>query len=234
MIQFRFGLTPVKDIRPWGGETPSLNWFSLTDGWPHIEADGHDLCRYGDGTYVDYYVVRLWEDVLDALPDALEPVPQDLVAFVAGDHSAWRPGVSPETEAAATWYGQHSLDMGYLRSTPHIRWWRTVGKESGADLTTVTWTDAQDEDHGRVTVPTSAFIDAVTAFDRDLLAAMEDRVTTLETTGPPPGVAIDLPHLRREQQDRATWLSRALGRTCDTDWAAVRAGARLLLSVSPP
>ncbi|MFC9608345.1 DUF5984 family protein [Streptomyces niveus] len=234
MIQFRFGLTPVKDIQPWGGDTPSLSWFSLTDGWYVIEADGHHLFRDSDATHVDYYVVRLWEDVLDALPEALEPVPEDLLPFVAGDHRGWRPNVSPKTGAAANWYGQHGLDTGYLRSAPHIRWWRTVEKESGDDLMTVTWTDAQDEEHVRVAVPTSAFIDAVTAFDRDLFAAMEDRVTTLETTRPPSGVAIDLPRLRHEQRDRAKWLSRAPDRTCDTDWVAVRAGARALAPVPPP
>lgn len=233
MIQFRFGLTPVRDIQPWGGDTPSLSWFSLTDGWYEIKAGGHHLLRHRDGTHVDYYVVRLWEDVLDALPEVLEPVPDDLVPFLAGDPSTWLPTDSPETEAAADWHGQHSLDMGYLQSAPHIRWWRTVS-ESGGDLMTVTWTHAQDVDDGRVTLPTTDFVAAVTGLHRDLFAAMEARVTTLEATGPPPGVEIDLPHLRHEQQDRATWLRRALERTRETDWAAVRAGVRLLVPVPPP
>ncbi|MET4927386.1 DUF5984 family protein [Streptomyces sp. PSRA5] len=240
MIQFRFGLTPVKDIRPWGGDTPSLSWFSLTDGWYDLEADGHHLFRHTDGTHVDYYVVRLWEDVLDALPAALEPVPADLVPFVAGDLMAWLPSDRPDTEAAADWYGQHSLDMGYSQSAPHIRWWRTAG-ESGDDLMTVTWAYDRDEDHeftapaaGRVTLLTTDFIAAVTSLHRDLFAAMEARVTALEATGPPPGVEIDLRHLRHEQQDRATWLRRALDRECDTDWAAVRAGARVLVPLPPP
>ncbi|MGW6509744.1 DUF5984 family protein [Streptomyces niveus] len=132
MIRFRFGLTPVHDIQPWGGDTPSPSWFSLTDGWYDIEADGRHLFRHpAGGTSVDYYVVRLWEDVLDALPQALEPVPADLVAFMAGDHT-------------------------------------------------------------------------------------------------------DLPHLRHEQRDRASWLGRALERACDTDWAAVRAGVSLLVPPPPP
>ncbi|MFD3518885.1 DUF5984 family protein [Streptomyces sp. NPDC058653] len=239
MIQFRFGLTPVNDIQPWGGDTPSLSWFSLTDGWYDMVADGHHLLRYTDGTCVDYYVVRLWEDVLDALPEALEPVPSELVAFVAGDSTAWLSADSPDADAAATWYGQHGLDTGYLRLAPGIRWWRTVG--DGGDRMTVAWTYDPDEAHeftapatGRVTVPTSDFLAAVTTLDRDLFAAMEERVTALEADGPPPGVEIDLTHLRHEQRDRATWLRRALERPCDTDWAAVRAGARLLPAVPPP
>ncbi|MFF2183582.1 hypothetical protein [Streptomyces sp. NPDC058155] len=42
---------------------------------------------------------------------------------------------------------------------------------------------------------------------------------------------MELPHLRHEQRDR---LSCVLGRMCDTDWAAVRAGARALAPVPPP
>ncbi|MEV4995650.1 DUF5984 family protein [Streptomyces niveus] len=234
MIRFRFGLTPVHDIQPWGGDAPSLSWFSLTDGWYDIEADGRHLFRHGaDGTSVDYYVVRLWEDVLDVLPEALEPVPADLVAFMAGDHTRWLPADSPDTEAAVTWYGQHALDTGYLRTAPHIRWWRTTA-EAGDDLMTVTWTHDPDGTAGRVTLPTPDFVAAVTALHHDLLGAMEERVTALEATGPPPGVHIDLPHLRHEQRDRASWLGRALERACDTDWAAVRAGARLLVPPPPP
>ncbi|WP_329074541.1 DUF5984 family protein [Streptomyces niveus] len=242
MIRFRFGLTPVHDIQPWGGDTPSLSWFSLTDGWYDIEVDDRHLFRHAaGGTSVDYYVVRLWEDVLDVLPQALEPVPADLVPFVAGDHTQWLPADRPDTEAAAAWYGQHALDTGYLRTAPHIRWWRTTAA-SGDDLMTVTWTPDPDSDSdtdhdgaaGRVTLPTPDFVAAVTALHHDLLAAMEERVTALEATGPPPGVHIDLPHLRHEQRDRAAWLGRALERACDTDWAAVRAGARLLVPPPPP
>ncbi|MFE3247464.1 DUF5984 family protein [Streptomyces sp. NPDC059209] len=53
MIQFRFRLTPMRDIRPWGGDTPSLSWFSLTDSWYDLEASGHQLFRCSDGRYVD-------------------------------------------------------------------------------------------------------------------------------------------------------------------------------------
>ncbi|WSK39909.1 DUF5984 family protein [Micromonospora maris] len=71
-----------------------LHWFGLTDGWYWIDLNGHELLRYSDHTmrhlhadgyegmpYVDYYVVRLWEDLLQALPAVLEPVPADLVLF---------------------------------------------------------------------------------------------------------------------------------------------------------
>ncbi|MFE3247465.1 DUF5984 family protein [Streptomyces sp. NPDC059209] len=171
--------------------------------------------------------------MLHALPAALEPVPQDLLPFIAGDHSTWLRTDSPDTGSAADWYGKHGLDTGYLQSAPHIRWWRSVGGVSGADLMTVTWTHAEDVDDGRGTLPTTDFVAAVSNLHRDLFAAMDVRVTTLEATGPPPSVEIDLSHLRHEHQDRATWLRRALDRACDTDWTAVR-GARALAPVLAP
>ncbi|WP_280670683.1 MULTISPECIES: DUF5984 family protein [unclassified Kitasatospora] len=260
MIQFRFGLLPVHDIHPWGGERPELSWFGLTDGWYCIDLAGHELLRYSDRTlerlrgrqsgaqpspYVDYFVVRLWEDVLDVLAAVMEPVPADLVGFVSEDHADWPPSdgleaaaemdvdAESEVEAAAVWRGDHWFSMGHLRNPPELCWWRTLGE--GEDVITVTWRHRPDADiefaapeTGRVTVPTSEFVAAVTEFDRALLAAMEQRVAELEAGGIPAGVHIDLRHLRREQQDRATWLQRAWAREPTTDWAAVRAGALTL------
>jgi hypothetical protein len=47
--------------------------------FPHI---------YG-GSFVDYYVARLWEDILDMLPDVLEPLPSELSNFFEKDEDAW-------------------------------------------------------------------------------------------------------------------------------------------------
>ncbi|MES4909339.1 MULTISPECIES: DUF5984 family protein [unclassified Streptomyces] len=264
MIRFRFGLTPLDQVRPWGSsERPVLHWFGLTDGWYVIDFGDHELLRYSDRTvrrlrgggdgegaegsegggpahpYADYYVVRLWEDLLALLPAALEPVPEDLAAFVACDSSDWRweeTEETPEAEAAVEWHSDRTLNTGYLRVAPYIRCWRTVSGE--CDVMTVSWAHQSDPEGeiefagpatGQVTVPTSAFVAAVTELDRALLEAMERRIGELEATGPPPGVEIDLEQLRREHRDRAGWLERARRYTYVTDWAAVRAGADALL-----
>jgi hypothetical protein len=102
MIRFAFELRPLAAIRPWTdarGEDPHLSWFGLTDGWCWIETGQEQLFRYDDATlstwraegfeagrpYVDYQVVRLWEDALAVLPHVLEPVPDVLRSFVARD-----------------------------------------------------------------------------------------------------------------------------------------------------
>ncbi|MEU0396345.1 DUF5984 family protein [Streptomyces sp. NPDC006208] len=66
--------------------------------------------------------------------------------------------------------------------------------------------------------------------DRALLAAMDEHITALEAAGPPPGVDLDLRHLRRDQRERAGRLRQARARECDTDRDVIRAGARELLA----
>jgi hypothetical protein len=242
VIRFRFRLRPIAEVSPWGPDR-RLHWFGLTDGWYWIEIDGLELLRYtpqtvqqriGDGLaastpYIDYYVVRLWEDMLRLLPAVLEPVPDDLAEFMSSNPDDW---VSRD-EAAALWYGDHVLDMGYLRRPPHIRWWRRIIDSD--DHMTVAWKHQSGEiefaapDTGQATIPTSVFVAAVEELDHELLAEMEQRIIELERTGPPPGVHMDMKHLRAEQQDRATWLLHRHGQKPESDWAAIRTGARLLL-----
>jgi hypothetical protein len=250
VIRFRFSLRPLPDVVPWGGDHPRLHWFGLTDGWYWIEVGGHELLRYSDRTlerwaladggvgaempYADYYAVRLWEDVLEMVGQLTEPVPPDLVGFVSGELPDWPDeDVSPDAEEAVIWHSRHSMYMGPLTNAPRIRFWRTV--VDGCDTVTVAWKHQGESDiefaapvSGRIVVPTGSFDTAVSAFDRELLAGMEERVAELEASGPPPGVALDLEQLRREQHDRARWLPRARARQVGTDWAVVRAGAREL------
>jgi hypothetical protein len=77
--------------------------------------DGHKLFHHpsnadnGQPSPVDYYVVRLWEDVQEVLPSLLEPVPADLVDHMTSDQDAWyRAGVE-DAEAALDWYSSHFM-----------------------------------------------------------------------------------------------------------------------------
>lgn len=64
-------------MSPWGGDQPRLHWFGLTEGWCWIRVGEHELLRcsrlYHPDCYVDYYLARLWEDVIVLNPDVLEP-----------------------------------------------------------------------------------------------------------------------------------------------------------------
>src|SRR4051812_21332756 len=97
-LQFDFQFRPVSIITPFGRERQRLHWFGLTDGWYWIEIGDDQLFRYSDALmaheepwlstpdtfpYVDYYVVRLWEDLIDLLPTILAPVPDSVADKLA-------------------------------------------------------------------------------------------------------------------------------------------------------
>lgn len=253
VMRFHFELVPVDEVSPWGTGR-KLHWFGLTDGWFCLDVDGVELLRYSERTIartpledrrampmrVDYYVVRLWEDMLHALPYILEPVPEDLADFVAVGPVGWVGTDDVEfmddsrIDAAVDVCFERAVDTGYLRFGPWLRWWRTV---DAVDTVTLDWRFTVDPDgeiaftaplSGRVSVGTDEFIGAVIDFDRQLLEAMQERVDGIAATGAPAGIDIDVPGLIREQIDRRTWLSQALARRVDTDWDAVRAGAARL------
>ncbi|MEW9533394.1 DUF5984 family protein [Microbispora sp. NPDC049125] len=248
MIRFRFALTPLGQVSPWGREDRQLHWFGLTDGWYWIELTGQELLRYSPETlqqcrtdhpavqrpYVDYYVARLWEDINEMTPTVLQPVPTDLLDFVASVPDSWRPMDSDEALIAAEWHAEHALDLGYIRQPPRIRAWRTVS--DNFDTVTVTWRHDDDGDirftadpAGQVVIPTESFLTAVRQLDHELMTAMERRTRVLERTGPPGGVRLDLDALRAEHVNRAAWLAQRLQQEPATDWAAVCTGAEELL-----
>ena len=255
MIAFRFELLPLDDVSAWGGDDrPTLHWFGLTEGWYWIEVGGHELLRYSTidspHPYVDYYVVRLWEDILDLLPAVLEPVPAELQPFIGSDAAQW--AVDPDdtgddsatpaheeapedpADMAAAWYGSHDLDLGYLRAAPRLRFWRVV--DGDRDDVTVDW---QHDPGGevvftagrslRICVPTAEFVEAVLAFDRDLISAMGRRVDLLERHGGRAGVHVDLPGLRHEHQERAHRIRTPQPEAPTPDWEVVRQGVQQLL-----
>jgi hypothetical protein len=253
MMRIPFELVPLDKVVPWG-ERSTLHWFGLTQGWYGLEVDGVELLRYTEQTlawtrenpatdppWVDYYVVRLWEDLLDVLPSALEPVPDDLAKFFAAEAEEWvvdagDPDViyNSAVATASEAYSLRCIDTSYLRFGPGFRWWRTLGCK---DMITVAWRFTHDPEgritfsaplSGRRTLSTQEFVAAVSDFDYQLLQAMQDRVDHLAVAGGVPGIQLDIPALLREQAQRRTWLPQALARYVDTDWAAVRAGAAIL------
>src|SRR5579859_7957306 len=92
---FNFRLRHVDEIAPWGEEGDySLSWFGLTDGCYWMDCGGQELFRHSDAIieawkrsghplsdppYMDYQIVRLWEDLLEILPAILSPVPQQIL-----------------------------------------------------------------------------------------------------------------------------------------------------------
>lgn len=229
VVLFNFILRPTADIEPWGApDKPSLSWFGLSDGWYWLSLGDDEVFR-GCATppdappYVDYQVVRLWEDVLDLVPLALTPVTRDAAAMVGGAPLAWARRADEMLDQARDddldqvvdtldWWRSRRLDAGHLSFAPRVWFWRVgdefhaawVSQPQGADL----WAPVK----GFLQMPVDAFLNELRDFDARFMGAMRERVQRLRSEGGRAGVHIDLDHLEHEQTDREQWLSRALER----------------------
>nr|WTA65459.1 DUF5984 family protein [Micromonospora sp. NBC_00855] len=251
MVRFEFELRPLAEVPPWGGDRPSLHWFGLTSGWYWIRVQDGEFLRYTDAAvgvwnlerpYPDYYVARLWEDLI-VLRWALQaPVPEDLIPFVDGTFLPRefpdRDDYGDDVDAAFDIQSDYALDLGHLRNAPDLKCWRHA--VDGSDVVTLSqqippWTRGAFEGPDRldVTMPAAEVLAAIDDFDRRLVAAMEVRVAGLEHSGPPSDVDLDLQQLRVEHAQRSDWLQQRLASRRDVDWTKIRLGAAELASWPP-
>lgn len=203
---FEFELKPIEEIIPWG-EPPkqSLHWFGLTDGKYRIKAGDEQLLNYSgeytkycveqfpeysfDTTFVEYQVVRLWEDILDLLPDILNCD-------------------SPDT--------QHFLDAGYLVNQPDI--WFCADSENvtlnwdntSKRIENIPVWSATSGNHRMSKVD---LVRAVQIFDASLIAEMSERVDTVCRSSEKFQGIIDFEKLKTEHKERAHWLELRLNKT---------------------
>jgi hypothetical protein len=212
-----FTLTDLGAVRPWGEEHNRLHWFGLTDGSYWMQVGPTELFEYAsggpsetsDGTHVDYFIARLWEDLLDLLPRVLHEVPPRIEPLLKS-RSPWQRGKTPE--AAGAFWAARALDCGYLVNPPHIWIWSCAG------VTTIQWTtdggDVEDPrwsaGKGEWKVPTARLVEEVKGFDQRLMRGMGDRVAAVVAGALDPAIEIDVELLIREHHDRASWLSKAL------------------------
>lgn len=254
---FNFRLRPLGEIVPWPAvhslttkipdwlQHDHLHWFGLTDGWYWLDVGQSELFRYGEVLieqwkrqyagalwlnalpYVDYQVARLWEDVLDILPAALDPIPSELAHLVGpdGPWNKWerqaRIAVEealPRLEAwdlledAVGWRWKRMLDTLYLQAGPQIWFW-TYNAE-----THIEWDNrdcildgypAWETALGQHLLPTAAFIEEVRAFDTRFIRRMRDRIAIAQAEWSRPEVALD-PELATEHAGRSRRLQQSL------------------------
>ena len=263
-MHIEFELHPIDDIAPWGDEkNPTLHWFGLTDGLYRIRLGPDYLLSYTEavrapfarecpeaysGPCVDYYVVRLWEDLIEMLPYVLEPVPKELIryleqdcaaidAYLDGAHEWWdaqdeadapRKQTANTVNAATLWQDDRFLDNNYLSTSARIWMW------SEGDTVRIAWDNRDIEMNGQpvwsaqrdsYSLSRQAFLDAIKEFDRALIAQMATQVDQVCKHWNRPDIHVDFDGLKRNQQDRATWLQNKMDQLdfYVTDWDAVAA-----------
>lgn len=232
-------------------DRPHLHWFALTDGWYWIEAGEAELFRYSQAEvnaavqedpnapwapqllempYVDYYVVRLWEDLLEILPDVLEPVPSRLAAPLESERRwmAWErqakaaveavedeilnEKASDLLEAAAGWWWNRHLDTLYLQAGPQIWFWsdgRNAHVEWDNQTSIRDGIPVWETSGGSHSMPAHAFLQEIRAFDARLMRQMQDRITSVQTEWTRPEIALD-PGLTEEHLARSRRMQQCM------------------------
>lgn len=251
---FHFQLKPIAEIKPWGKkEKPVLHWFGLSDGWYWLQMGETELFRYSDPflaayppqdpaltshplrPYVDYYVVRFWEDILAILPDILDPLPTSLVQRMepidqwlhwCQKAEKWRENareMSREREyetrddllcTALDWWWNRHLYTGPIKCYPGIHLW------SDGQLVHCLWDsrNTQFEDglfiweavYGIKAIPVIAFMEAVTSFNERFISAMADRVSTVQAFWARPEITLDFAQLAREHVQRSEHFAKRM------------------------
>ena len=182
--------------------------------------------------YNDYQVSRLWEDLLELLPDVLDPVPPQLAAALGpdGPWTAWEQqakaaveAVEDETlyenaqdmrEAAAGWWWNRRLYTIYLQFGPQIWFW------SDGSNAHIEWDNRAcvldgvpiwETVLGQHTVPVAEFLEEVRSFDARFMRQMLDRVESAQAEWARPEIALD-PGLAEEHIARSRKMKQCMER----------------------
>jgi len=254
--QFRIGfqMNDIGKVPPWGkpGEY-RLHWYGLTFGRFWIETASGNPLEYTSALQrawslpsktPDYFVARLFEDLLSMLPLVLESVPADIAEIVAKpmwrtNAEQWRDSAEDESRwdlwySATQWWHARTLDLGYLLHAPELAFWRVGNevflqwkadkKENGVPV----WVLSE----GKACIGATFFEDGVLRFGKELLGSMEKKVRLIQQNGwERTDCVLDVEELAKEQMARRESLNDASHKHQETDWQQVRASLDVLLAL---
>ncbi|SKB94117.1 DUF5984 family protein [Sphingopyxis flava] len=257
-----FELTPIEKVMPWGQpDNHSLSWFGLTEGryWMNVGADVlfeySERVRPNDGDrYCDYYVARIFEDLMNMLPSVLEPVPQDLIKYISGKsgrewaktYEFWSEknlDDSSGDEIWDTWDNANSLlrdrsmETGYLSPSTSILMW------SDEDDVYIEWDNsdkfvdgvpAWSAISGSFHLPREEFVMEVEAFHMRVFTQMKSRIDQVASGALRPEIQIDLPGLIAENEQRQGKFAPILGKREVTSWDEIRSAVLEIASDAAP
>jgi len=273
---FHFQLTPIAEIKPWGKKNePSLHWFGLSDGRYWIQIGETEVFRYSKAVlaayppqdqalathslnpYLDYYVTRLWEDILEIVPDILDPLPAPLVQRMEPIDTwlqwcqkahIWQEDpqeiCSEETldarrdmyNEALLWWWDRKLYTGAIRFHPGIHFW------SDGQFVHCTW-DSRDSQvdsrliweavYGIKVIPVTTFMEAVTSFNTRFISAMAERVHTVQASWSRPEIELDLAQLAHEHVQRSEHFAKRMAEVptranAATEWERILEAIRAI------
>lgn len=259
---FNFRLRALDDIPPWldgNLQNPHLDWYHLSKGAYWIAAGAVELFRYNQTLvedwkrdypgerwlaelpYLDNEVASLWLDVVDLLPEMLEPLPAPLTRLLATtehwitwarqvdaalDRLPYGDEAGTLLDKATNWWKRRRLDSKDFMDGPSIWFWSDETSihiqwdNRGREIDGIPVWEAQLGQHA---MPRETFVEEVRAFDARFIRRMHDRVAIAQGEWPHPGIALD-PLLNQSQVFYSTRLQRTFERSTQresTDWDRV-------------
>jgi hypothetical protein len=238
---FHFELAPVDKIQPWiGPEGPYLSWFGLTYGRYWMQVGGHRLfeysrdvvSRHGYPRFCDYQIARLHSEVLELAPYALEPVPQELHPYIAGDWDRhWRKWSVALAKCdalpyeAITWMNLRTLDSAYLTPSTNIMVWSkpaTIRIQWDNRLKEFEGCQAWSAEHGSWEISRGEFVNEVRSFHDRLIDQMAERVSQVAAGALGRPINVDSEELVHQQALETRSIARSLTEPGEpTDWHLV-------------
>jgi hypothetical protein len=267
MPLFNFNLLPVSEAHySYPPSDPSQRhycWFWLTTGRYAIEVGDVRIFQYSPeflrlvlcrppmtqsdplADCDDYPVARLWEDLLDILPDILVDISSpafDLISTVQAQTDwqrslSWVDGTEDDQKwelyrSATDWLGYRRLDTGYLIGGPQVWFFRFSGQihvrwdNSKANAGTIPrWLGTS----GDRSLPVDLFLAELQLFHDRLMSQMAARIEEIETRNLLPTEQCDTAGLRLDHRERIQALSNAKRiKAHDVDWEQVQAANKRL------
>ncbi len=267
MSLFEYKLKELKDVSMWGDESNKhLHWYGLTDGSYFFNLKDKKLFQYSDKiiefwkkdknelnletNYVTYQIARLHEDLLEIIPDILQPIPKDIFKYIENYEKQTKlqthlqdlyESLDDESDLldiyslASDCLDLRRLSTGHLTNGPniwfllcddiiYIRWNNENSTEKGIPI----WSSLE----GEITLTKDEFIAEVQLFHQRLMSDMDKRIQTIINSNPIPQITIDIDVLNEEHEKRKNTLKQSF--TSPTDkvaWNLVNKALDTLLKV---
>ncbi len=259
---FEFELKPVNGIEGWfrpASGTKHLSWFGFTLGYYRMNLGSEKLLNSSDETvayyrqvapsantgtyldsYVDYQIARFYEDCLELLPYALEPVPENLRDYIELEYETLRRWRLPWTDLTDKFDKEEknkffdALDWvtndRYLTGG-HITPYNILFWSDGQNMN-IYWNNQEIYSHkdvpawsaqkGKFKLPINQYLDEVKSFHNRLFEQMEQRIDDVCKKWERTDVIVDCEVMKTEHRQRAERFVQILATPPHkTDWNRV-------------
>jgi len=238
----RFELKDIDKVMLFGGEpTYTAHWFALTDGiyWLNFgqtniyEYSDEFLKTYDDSVkFVDYYIVRLLEDITELFPEIGEPIPikfhklvdtpEKLSDFLTSV-GQWYLKYEDEENSddffdkaceMRDWISRRTLSALHLQNYPYVSFFRV-----GDNIQIIWWKNNSTTEegipvwqakNGSMTFTYTEFIEKIEKFGMNFFSAMDLQIQKAIDKDWGENVEIDKPRLLVEQQERKAEFEQQL------------------------